>query len=443
MNGQISLEMLECMGGLYPHSTGVNLTNTRDDVYSGYASDNVTIGTSSDMLNTTGTGSDAMNMTSVTDEEQSAILLAFDLLKKYVVPVICVFGLLGNILSLVILTRKRLKLSVDGTERTVHIGLTALAVSDLLFCVCLLPHGLMKRDVFSHPDHSFTLIYATYSAAFINTFILTSTWLTVTMATGRYLAICHPFKARHLIGITGTKTSVLTVFIICLLFNIPRFFEMRIGEMTCQDGSGRYFSELSYLARGQRAHTIYIWFYFIFGILLPLGLLAFCNMCLVKALRKSSKLRRRCRVPAAHVDSNYRITAILVTIVVMYILLVSPSEILLFVKDRLDMTSWTRPAYNSFALTLEVTNILQTINFSCNFVLYFILNVHFRIASRVMICALVRCCKCQQKKEKLLNTKAQPLRRNDQISLRTTNSTNLTNLGNGSDNNIKINIKQS
>ena len=81
----------------------------------------------------------------------------------------------------------------DATERAVNMGLGALAVSDLLLCVCLIPDAFVDNQ-FHHPSISFALLYRAYGSAVINTFILTSTWLTVTMAAGRYMAICHPFK---------------------------------------------------------------------------------------------------------------------------------------------------------------------------------------------------------------------------------------------------------
>ena len=39
--------------------------------------------------------------------------------------------------------RKKLK-SVDSTENLVNISLSALALSDLAICLCLLPHGILK-----------------------------------------------------------------------------------------------------------------------------------------------------------------------------------------------------------------------------------------------------------------------------------------------------------
>ena len=219
---------------------------------------------------------------------------AREFLKGILVPVICVFGMVGNLLTLFILTRKRLKSTCDGTERTVHISLLALAVSDLLLCVCLLPHGIFKQEPFAYQSLSFQLIHRTYGEAMINTFILTSTWLTVTMALSRYLAIVHPFKARHIIGMTGTKASILAVFLICLVFNLPRFFEVQIESLDCIGGTKVYFKNMNgYFKTNTSARMAFVWIYFTFGIFLPLTLLAFCNICLVRALWESSKLRKR------------------------------------------------------------------------------------------------------------------------------------------------------
>lgn len=335
--------------------------------------------------------------------------------KIILVPIICVFGILGNVLTLLVLTRKRLKVTCDGTERTVHIGLAALAVSDLLFCISSLPHGFYEKNRYDYPSKSFELMYRTYSHVFINTFILASTWLTVTMATSRYLAICHPFKARHLIGMTGTKVSVALVYIAALLLNIPRLFHNRIATM-CIDGQLVHFFFRA-PSNDPKQQTIYAWIYFTLGIFLPLMALAFCNFCLVRALRESSRIRKRYRVPAAHVDSNYRITSILVTIVIMYILLVSPAEILLFVQDRLP-PSMSNNRNTPLLITVEVTNVLQNLNFSCNFILYFVLNVHFRQGLRDLLC-LCALCPCSPNKRR----RRKELRLHRQISLKTTQTT--------------------
>ena len=204
------------------------------------------------------------------------------------------------------------------------------------------------------------------------------------MATSRYLAICHPFRARYIVGHTGTRVCIALVFILCLLANIPKFFEYNIDHIECVDKSYRLMRNMGFTQTDARFYFIYMWIYFTFGIFIPLTVLAFCNICLVRALRESSRLRRRYRVPAAHVDSNYRITSILVTIVVMHIVLVSPSEIIRFVDDLYEGEK-DQNTFSAKSIIHETTNVLQTINFACNFALYFALNIHFRKALKEVL----------------------------------------------------------
>ncbi|KAI8746684.1 G-protein coupled receptor 84, partial [Biomphalaria glabrata] len=53
-------------------------------------------------------------------------------------PATCALGILGNLLSLMVLTTEKLHRTLSKMEISAHIGLTALAVSDFLFCLLVL-----------------------------------------------------------------------------------------------------------------------------------------------------------------------------------------------------------------------------------------------------------------------------------------------------------------
>ena len=57
----------------------------------------------------------------------------------------------------------------------------------------------------------------------------------------RYLAIVRPFQARPLIGLTGTRVSIVTVFISSVVFNLLRFFEWQLDSIPCQDETSTYY----------------------------------------------------------------------------------------------------------------------------------------------------------------------------------------------------------
>jgi hypothetical protein len=70
----------------------------------------------------------------VTDSERNYRATEY-VVNKIAAPLICTFGIGGNLLNLLVLTRKRLQCSMDRMEKSAHVGLVALALSDLLFCL--------------------------------------------------------------------------------------------------------------------------------------------------------------------------------------------------------------------------------------------------------------------------------------------------------------------
>jgi len=67
----------------------------------------------------------------------------------------------------------------------------------------------------------------------VNVFQVSSTWLTVNMALGRYFAICRPLHARGYINARGTRLTVVLIFLGAGVFNLPRFWHYRAVETRC------------------------------------------------------------------------------------------------------------------------------------------------------------------------------------------------------------------
>ena len=220
---------------------------------------------------------------------------------------------------------------------------------------------------------TFRLVYHTYSNSVINMILLCSTWLTVTLALGRYLAVCYPIRARELFGVAFAKRSLFGVVCCCILFNLPRFFEFYVAQIKCDDGETMYFTYYGYMKSNFVAYNIYTWIYFIFAILIPFMALVFCNWHLACALHRAQKTRLRLRAPGGNVtEPNTMMTSVLVAVVIMYILLVSPAEIINFLRHQYMQDT------ELFNLAVAAVNTLQAINFSINFVLYYIINKSFR-----------------------------------------------------------------
>lgn len=117
--------------------------------------------------------------------------------------------------------------------------------------------------------------------------------------------------------------------------------------------------------------------------LLPAAILLFCTTRLVQALRESRRIQRRYwavihsttgMTPSETGSERGRhLTATLVAIVVFFLVLVTPSELLhlCYYVVRHDNAP-------SFELALVIANVLQTANFALNFLLYCVCNSQFR-----------------------------------------------------------------
>ena len=136
------------------------------------------------------------------------------------IPVVCVFGFFGNILNIAVFTKKKTCKTLDEIEYCTTICLVALAVSDMMFCFCTFPQMFQKDEEY-YTRLEFILYYTMYSSFAINTFILSSTVLTVLTAIMRYTAICHPFYSRQFISLKKTIVAILCVFGFSFAFNLP------------------------------------------------------------------------------------------------------------------------------------------------------------------------------------------------------------------------------
>jgi len=195
------------------------------------------------------------------------------------------------------------------------------------------------------------------------------------MAVSRYIAVCHPLHARSFIHQRGTRITIIAVWLGSFAVNLPRFWRYQPKTMSCHhfglpvvvssDCHCVYYQKLpGALFRNSGFASAYNVVWATVAIFVPLAAMIVCNWCLVRALRRSSAMQQRCcrisstmsgyRASAADTtnfglitnrddpftssprtasSAGHRITPTLVALVVMFVVLVGPSEILTFAKD--------------------------------------------------------------------------------------------------------------
>ena len=293
-------------------------------------------------------------------------------------PVVSLCGVLGNLLNLVVLTRKRMVAGMDRLGRTANYGLVALAVSDLLFCLMVFPHTFITKA--TDIDIPLNKYYRLYGIATINLFIMTSTWLIVSMAVKRYIVVVYPLQARDQLTMRRTLIVIAAVYISSLILTLPYFLHLCVmpsGGMNGTDIVYKYRPLWSkQVAKGMQLYMRWIWP--IIADFIPIVWLVFCNVRLIRELR-GARLIRRNSCPGQNIkQKGHKVTLTLVIIVLMLLILVSPAEILKYINPY---KSWGYIGH----VVASVANMMQTINFSFNFLLYFAVNANFRQTVRALL----------------------------------------------------------
>ena len=396
MADQGSVDLCKALDMLFDYNQITNVDITHGN---GISESNVTY-----LLSETATVGEVENEYNVSNEDHGLSQERNEVLANIrfyvpviVMPVLCLFGIGGNVLNILVLTRRRMQASMDcSMEKAAYLGLIALAVSDMLYCISALPEAFKVKERIAFQGRTFWMFYELYGKYFQNAFSSASTWLTLIMAASRYAAICHPLHAREFIRASGTIVGIVVTFIFWAAMDIPYMWTYEVSEISC---SGHPHDRIYYMLDTGALNTnpklkytfTYLWAFL--GFFIPVALLAYCNVHLIRALRESYRMRKEYRVHTRTQQPGTKITPTLIAIVVMFIILVTPSEIIQF-------TFFCVKSSHTDAVTtlMVIFNAMHTLNFAINFVLYCVVNVHFRSTLKDLLC----CCRPKKGRRHLL-----------------------------------------
>ncbi|KAK8742479.1 hypothetical protein OTU49_001905 [Cherax quadricarinatus] len=296
--------------------------------------------------------------------------------QRVLVPVVLIVGVVGNAVTIVVLTRRQMRSSTNNY-------LTALAISDLLYLVFIFSLSIRHHPGMSRPHHWFYWHYSRYALWLTDASSSTSIWLTVTFTIERYIAVCHPIKGKVFCTESRAKRVIVAVFILCFTLTATTPHEWVINEVTdAVTGQPRLAMDYSFLGSHSTYKKVFYWFTAVVFILLPLVLLAVFNSFLIHVVRQSRTQRRTMTNQRVERDTHsqsqeYKITVMLIAVVLLALLCQLPVAILLLYQ------SFYVSKPNSIAFYIElglgnIFNLLSAINAACNFVLYCAMSDKYR-----------------------------------------------------------------
>ena len=302
-----------------------------------------------------------------------------DLITYYLLGIggltVCCFGLIGNILSLIVLSHRTMKSST-------YSYLSALAVCDflvLIFTIVLLVKDVERpvkgENKWPWADGIYPYLFPyVHPAAF--SFQVISIWLTLAFTVDRYLMICHPFSAEPYCTVSRARKVIVGLFVGGLIFNIPKFFEYETLPVPMPiTNETKVVCDLTEFGRSTIFRELYhSWLYIICICGVPFVILAVLNSFLMHAVRVSRQ--RGQEINSAEKKRNDT-TIMLIGVVVIFFLCQMPALV--------SRTIWafdSNPRHSFKKLSLytmnEIGNFLIVLNSSINIVPYYFFGRRFR-----------------------------------------------------------------
>ena len=304
-------------------------------------------------------------------------------------PFIIVVGVLGNMLTLVTLTK--VTLWCNGMT---YIYLKWLALTD----ACALVSAIAMDVRLGLPHRKLVYWEAFYHAhvelPLLNFFMGCSIFIVLCLTKDRFLSVCFPTKYRETSNNNKAKVSTALCYLVAFILNAPLAVLKEVSELPAEqdpDGNATVYYEAKENTAVTETTQWKIYVYISEGMvrILPIAVLTVLNVAIIRQFKVLAKKRKQLHGPRSqkksttgglNVNEERRMLALLSTIVVLFVVLNTPSAILSIVYT--DALAKSRP----FQIFRACANDLELANFAINFYAYFMCSTEFRNAFFNVIC---------------------------------------------------------
>ncbi|OWF36473.1 Rhodopsin [Mizuhopecten yessoensis] len=308
-------------------------------------------------------------------------------LMGYVYPVLALLTILTNGIVVIVFTK--------GMRTPTSIILVALALSDTLTCLCMLPDSVYLftlKNYKTYLPYSWC-VYRHYIVGDLYRVTRTcSNWITVVLGIQRYVVVRFPFKAKR---ICSFRHSVIACVVACFIaivvhLNLFLFAEVHplpvtsVTNETLPNGCFVLVPEFYIEAVGDIRKAV--WLYYIIGglfsRLLPCVVLLFFTCLLVFELRKGQRFVFNACENALSKKNNTQITQFVVAILIIFLISELHDAIAFGIyvyeiaSDRLSsiLTEKADVIWDYIGVMLSI------VGFQCNFWIYLLMSSQFRVS---------------------------------------------------------------
>ncbi|XP_043500458.1 FMRFamide receptor isoform X1 [Polistes fuscatus] len=283
-------------------------------------------------------------------------------------------GILGNTISMVVLSRPQMKSSINYL-------LIGLASCDtLLIIIAILIFGL--PSIYLYTGYLFNYQFVVYPKIVKYLYPIScaaqiaTVYLTLTVTIERYIAVCHPLKARSFCTCGRARLAFLSIVIFALIYNSPKFFEIEIyTEMHWKYNVVVYCVRPASLRSNDLYVTVYVhWMYFFVCYSIPLIALIIFNVAIYRRVRKAN---RDLQQLTHHQRREIGLATMLLCVVIVFVI----CNILPLTSNIMETFIGDPPRW-----LVQIGNLLVTINSSINFIIYVIFGRKFKRIFMKLFC---------------------------------------------------------
>uniref|UniRef100_A0A914PCG8 G-protein coupled receptors family 1 profile domain-containing protein n=1 Tax=Panagrolaimus davidi TaxID=227884 RepID=A0A914PCG8_9BILA len=288
----------------------------------------------------------------------------------YILPTVCVFGIIGNLMNVITLASRRLR-------AVSYMYLRALAIADLICMIFVLIFASLEVLQYKGYSINENYFYGFYQAhlmlSFINWALATGVLVVVALSLERYVSIIHPLRFRAWNSPNRAWVAIIIAYSIPIIFYFPYSIgRYSIGQKISPTGQIQFTAIDSEVSK-TTAWQIYKWTREVTLRFAPIALLCYLNGRIMYAFRRRQRMfSRLTNRETTQSNRDDTLLYILGGIVVMFFICNIPAAInLLFINE----TVKKRVDYQVFR---AVANILEITNHAAQFYIFCACSTDYR-----------------------------------------------------------------
>lgn len=281
----------------------------------------------------------------------------------YLMPFICIFGVLGNVLNVIIYQQSK--------KNSIHLYLVALSLSDILKLandfLYFIVNILNKIDC-TMGENLFKSLYVYSHYIFLFTAINTS-WLTCAIAVDRYMSIVQNLN-KNVYAVRNYNRSLYIsffIFFLSALVSIPSPLFLTLKSQP-ENSIGNRLARLELFKTPFK--ELYNYFNPLVKAYLPLIALVYLDYKIIKCIYEK-KMKRR-KNSQFRSKSKSSISLMLITIVLTFTICMFPDAIMTMMQLGYANDTFLVRAIREF------TDLLLAINSAVTFLICFLFSIEFR-----------------------------------------------------------------